>query len=100
VIIYQLPKYLIPLTSRKTKGNGMADFTVSPSTTLSDRMLTLPAILAAPLSRMVDWQSAWVQRQRVRSLDTHLRRDIGLTDASPARASVLPGWDLPLAGLR
>ena len=38
----------------------MADFTVSPSITFSDRMLTLPAILAAPLSRMVDWQSAWV----------------------------------------
>ena len=78
----------------------MADISVSSPATGLSRSNGLTAILATALSGVIGWHSAWVQRQRIHRLDDHLRRDIGLIRAAPLRASVRPGWDVPLAGLR
>lgn len=37
----------------------------------------------------------WRQRQHLDRLPTHMRRDIGLSDAQVARETLRPLWDVP-----
>jgi len=54
----------------------------------------------SPLDRIFGWHARWQQHQRLKKLDAHLRRDLGLIDRSAGRAAARPGWDVSLPGLR
>ena len=74
----------------------MADIMASHGATAIGR----PASNHVVFERLFGWHSDWLQRRRMRTLDAHLRRDLGFDDHSAARAAARPGWDISLPGLR
>jgi hypothetical protein len=78
------------------KGKTMADIMASHRAAKMGRAASTPALIA----QLFAWHGRWLQHRRMKTLDPHLRRDLGLTEPSAARAAVRPGWDIGLPGLR
>jgi hypothetical protein len=74
----------------------MADIMASHGATAIGRPVSTPVVF----KRLIGWHGDWLQRRRLRSLDAHMRRDLGFADSSAARAAARPGWDISLPGLR
>jgi uncharacterized protein YjiS (DUF1127 family) len=55
---------------------------------------------AANLSFFARVIAVWRERQHLRRLPAHMRRDIGLSDAQIARETQRPMWDAPQAWRR
>lgn len=55
----------------------------------------IPLAAKAPLSYVQHLIGVWRQRQQLRRLPEHLRRDIGLTRAQIADELARPVWDAP-----
>lgn len=62
--------------------------------------ITTPQSAPPLFARLFAWHGEWLQNRRLKTLDPHLRRDIGISNLPTARAAARPGWDLGLPGLR
>jgi len=67
---------------------------VSPATglALSNQIARLGKVAAGCISMVLTWQDRAVERQNLRSLSDHLRKDLGLSHGDILRETTKPFW--------